>query len=228
MRRLLALLLLPPLLGGGVHAGNRAYRTGDARRAVEVYTRALERGDSSAAVRYNLGTALVRLGRHDEARPHLEAAAAARTAAQLRQRAHYNAGNADLEPVFRRRVPQGQRVERLERAVARYKRALLADPNDVDAKWNLELAQRLLDRERQGGGGGGEQQQGGGGSGGEEEQPSPRQGPAPAPAPTGPSTPQLSPEEVERILSGAQRQEREVQREVREKDRGTARAVRDW
>jgi len=227
MRRLLLLAALP-LLGGGIVEGNRLYRAGQFRRAAEVYQRRAAAGDTSAEVRYDLGTALLRLQKWDEARPLLESAAEVRRVPALRQRALYNAGNADLEPVFRRKVTEADaRRERLQRAIAHYKDALLARPGDGDAKWNLELAQRLLDREppRSGGGGGAdEESQGGGGGGPQTPQPAPQPAPSPQQAPA----PELSQREAERILTGASKAEAEAQREVLSRVRGQRKTVRDW
>ena len=226
MRRLLLLAALP-LLGGGMVEGNRLYRSGQFRRAAEAYQRRVAAGDTSAAARYNLGTALLRLRRWDEARPLLEAAASVRRAPELRQRASYNAGNADLEPVFRRKVTEPDaRRERLQRAIARYKDALLARPGDADAKWNLELAQRLLDREEQRSGGGGADQRNQGGGGGGQGPPQPA--PQPAPSPQRSPAPELSQREAERILTGAARAEADAQREVLSRVRGQRKTVRDW
>ena len=221
------LLAALPFLGGGLVEGNRLYRAGQFRRAAEAYQRRAAAGDTSAAARYNLGTALLRLQKWDEARPLLESAAGARREPGLRQRAHYNAGNADLEPVFRRKVTEADaRRERLLRSIAHYKEALLARPGDADAKWNLELAQRLLDREEQQSGGGGtdEQNQGGGGGGQGPPQPAPQPAPSPRPAPA----PELSQREAERILTGAARAEADAQREVLSRVRGQRKTVRDW
>lgn len=223
------LMSLALLVGGEALAeGDRAFRRGDYRRAAEAYGRALAAGDSSAVVRYNLGTTLLRLGRHDEARPHLEAAARLRSRADLPVRAEYNAGNADLAPVAAGRVPKEQRRERLLRAIGHYRRALLRNPSDADAKWNLELAQRLL-REEAGGGGGGEdkenpQPQGGGGQGPQSPaNPQPRPGQASA----GPGQP-MTREQAERILAGAERREQEVQRQQLKKDQARIHGIRDW
>ena len=229
MKKLVMGLMLIQLGGGAVAEGNRAYREGDVRRAARIYAERLEAGDTSAVVRYNLGTALLRLGRHEEARELLTAAGQARAQAPLRARASYNAGNADLDPVFRRRVPDEQRAERLRRAVVNYKRALLRDPGDLDAKWNLELAQRLLDEERRSGGQSPEQQQGGGGGEGGPPQPNPAQGQQdPSQSSEGQGAPRVSQQEAERILSGAERQERNSQREVLRRNQGTRQATRDW
>jgi tetratricopeptide (TPR) repeat protein len=228
MMRAMAVLGLALLIGGGALAeGDRAFRRGDFTRAAQAYGRALAEGDSSATVRYNLGTALLRLGRHDQARAHLEAAARLRGRADLPVRAAYNAGNADLAPVAAGRVPREQRRERLLRAIAHYRRALIRNPADADAKWNLELAQRLL------------RQQAGGGGGDEDEKDQPRGGGG-GQGPQSPSTPQPRPgqassgnqpmtrERAERILSGAESREQQIQRQQLKRDQTRISGVRDW
>jgi len=205
----------------GCDNGNRLYRQGEYRAAAEAYAEALRRGDDSPELRYNLGTALLRLEAYDSARAHLEAALPA-GAPEVRQRASYNGGNADLLPVFLKRVPDDQRRPMLERAVAAYKRALLLRPGDLDAKWNLEIALRLLARQPQGGGGGsGEDEGGGGDEDGEQQAPE-----AAERAPEGAKG--LSPAEAERILRGAQRAEAEVQGEKLRREQPRGRVLRDW
>ncbi|HEU0012819.1 MAG TPA: CDC27 family protein [Longimicrobium sp.] len=223
---LLALLLT----GGAVREGNRHYRNGDYARAAQSYARALAEGDSSAVVRYNLGTALLRLGRYDEARPHLEAAARR----GLRRRtasAEYNAGNADLAPAAAGRLRDEARVEALRRAVSRYRRALLRSPGDADAKWNLELAQRLLDRERRGGAAGAQPQadpQAGGEPGESDEPPQPAD-PQPRPQETGEGDqPPMTREEAERVLDRAGRRESELQKRMLKREQERLVGVRDW
>lgn len=219
-----ALLLAALLAGGALADAERAQRRGDPAAAAEAYRRARAEGDTSVAVRYNLGTMLLALGRHDEARPHLEAAAAD---SALRLRAAYNAGYADLAPVAAGRVPDAaERTARLERAVARYRAVLLADSADDDARWNLELAERLLRRESASGGGGGEDDSGGGGGGGGEDEEE-------APAGGGSASPRggdrpISPAQAERILGAAEQRDLAVQRERLKQDPRRIHGVRDW
>ncbi|MBD0320368.1 MAG: hypothetical protein ICV87_08540 [Gemmatimonadetes bacterium] len=222
-----ALLLL---LGACTETPNAQYRRGEVRPAAEAYARAVERGATTAPARYNLRTALLRLRQFDQARPHLEAAAGATPDSVLRLRAHYNLGNTELEPAFADTSKSEERTARLRRAVAHYKRALLVAPADGDAKWNLELAQRLLAEPpaRGGGGGGGASNSGGGGN---QDQPDPQPAPGPPqPAPTsaGPGHPDLSPGAAERILSNAERDERELQRRKLREGPPGERAARDW
>lgn len=232
--RLLTAVLVLVVLGGCGPSPLELYRRGEVARAAQGFAQAVARGDSSPEARYNLGTALLKLGRHDEARPHLEAAADARANAgdRLRQRAHYNAGNTDLEPVFAGKAEGEQKRTRLLRSIERYKRALLLDANDFDAKWNLELAQRLLEDEPppQGGGGGG-----GGGEnespdeGDDEEQPQPNgQQQPPQRTSASEGDPDLSQSQADQILSRAEELERDLQRKRLRDPKPPERTARDW
>jgi tetratricopeptide (TPR) repeat protein len=196
---------------------DRAFRAGDHDAAAGLYARALEQEPGSARLAYNRGTALLRAGRYDEAREAL--AAVADTAGGVLQRARYNAGNTDLEPAMQRGAAPSRPA--LERAVSAYRAALRLDPADADAKWNLELAQRLLDRlpdAPQGGGGGGGE---GGGEG------SPADAP-PRPGGTAGTAPDLSPAQAAELLQGAADREQAVQQQRLRRREAPPPRVRDW
>jgi Ca-activated chloride channel homolog len=229
VRVLWAVGLAAVLAASGVEEGNRRYAAGDYAGAAEAYARALAEGDSSAVVRYNLGTALLRLERYDEALPHLEAAAREGAPAPVRLRSHYNGGNADLQPAFDGAVEGGDRRDRLERAVRHYRDALRLDPADADAKWNLELAQRLLDERppADGGGEGDEEAEGADGSD-ETAAGAPQPSPAPSPGVDGVGDEAVTRAEAERLLDEAQARELEVQRRQLRREQRSIRGVRDW
>lgn len=217
--RILLCLAIVSLLARDTETGNRLYREGEFERAAAEYQRALERGERSPALHYNLGTALLRLGRYEEARQQLELATRAEEP-EIRQRAHYNAGNTDLDPAFTAPATEARR-EQLQRAVAAYREALRLDPADEDAKWNLELAERLLQQPTAGGGGGG----GGGGP----DQPSPADpDPQPSPAEGGGAGAELTPAQARELLQTAEQIERELQREKLRRAEAPPPNVRDW
>ena len=71
----LALLFTATAFGiGDLEKGNRLYREGKYEDAVAAYQRVVESGKASPQVHYNLGTALLALGRYDEARVRVERA----------------------------------------------------------------------------------------------------------------------------------------------------------
>jgi tetratricopeptide (TPR) repeat protein len=207
----LALLLAGALLQDGAPTAEARFEAGDHHGAAAEYRALLADDPSSQLLRYNLGTALLRGAEHDSARVHLEVAARGPDP-EIRFRAHYNLGNVDLEPAHGAE-PSPERQEALLRAVAGYREALLLRSDDADAKWNLEVALRLLreDDSAAAGGGGGE----GGGGGTDEDRGSPD--PEPAPGEEGGPSPAMSPERAARILSAAEQRELGVQREKLQK-----------
>ena len=111
---------------------------------------------------------------------------------ETRYRARFNSGLASLIPGLA--APGDSGSADLDKALASYKRVLLQRPNDLDAKWNYELALR---KKKQGGGGGG-----GGGQSNSSPSPSSQE---PKPQPT------LAQRQAEQLLGSAEREERDVQ-----------------
>jgi tetratricopeptide (TPR) repeat protein len=224
----MAVLLLAACAPSPGADGFRLYRAGEYARAAAAFEAEYRASEPAPLLEYNLGTAQLAAGRYDEAREHLGRAAASSDAI-VQQPAFYNAGNTDLEPAYRG-APGADRAERLTRAIAAYREALRRRPADIDAKWNLELAERLLEQERQSSGGGGEG--GGGGQGGGDGGGSTQQAPAtanPNPAPAGGNEPtSMSPAQAEQLLGGVERDEQELQRQRLRREQTKPPGVRDW
>ena len=127
--RALALLVSSNWGIGALERGNRYYRAGKYEEAVKAYQEALRDGKDSPELRYNLGTALVMLGRFDDADEHLQRAVRARNS-DVRQRAHFNTGFKAL--VTGRRGGEDA-SQRLNSAIESYKHALRLNPRDGDA-----------------------------------------------------------------------------------------------
>ena len=113
------------------NAGHGSYLGGDYTSAMEHYERAAERDPGSAEPLYNTGNTLYRMEefgesmlRYDEALRDAEG--------ELRSSGFFNRGNASF------------RISQYDEAVEAYKEALRINPNDADAKHNLELALRQL------------------------------------------------------------------------------------
>jgi Ca-activated chloride channel family protein len=109
--------------------GNRQYAQGDYAAALESYRDAQAMDPGVRPLYYNAGNALHQEGQFDAAVE--ESRRALPADAELTDAAEYAIGNHHL------------RAGRLIEAIEAYKRALLADPSDADAKHNLEVA-RLL------------------------------------------------------------------------------------
>jgi hypothetical protein len=124
-----------------IERANRLHRAGDMPGAAEGY---LQRagGAASGTIAYNLGTTMLALD--DPGADSLLMTATVDDDTSARQRAYRNLGLARL-----RRVAPVLETDTaaaiLEESVAFGREALRLDPADADARWNLALAQRMLD-----------------------------------------------------------------------------------
>lgn len=177
---------------------------GNMRAAVNGYRTMIADGDTTALTRYNLGTALLGLDSLNEATELLESVRRS-TDGELRMRARYNAGYAQL--LMGRASPKQQSGSYFAAARAAYRALLQERSIDEDAKWNYELALRDEPPNAGGGGGGGQGQN-------DEPQESPPQG-------------SLDQRQAEALLNSAAREERDVQ--GRKQQKGKVPPVgKDW
>lgn len=170
--------------------GFAAYAAKDYHRAATLFAQAA-RTDHSPGALYNLGTALLADDSVAAAVVVLDSAAE-KADDETRYRSRFNSGLASLLPGLAAKGDSGSAD--LDKALASYKRVLIQRPNDMDAKWNYELALR---KKKQGGGGGG-----GGGQSSASQSPSSQE---PKPQPT------LAQRQAEQLLGSAEREERDVQ-----------------
>lgn len=119
-----------------VDAGNRLYEEGRYQEAHARYLEALQRVPGLSLARFNEGNALYQSQEFQRA---MEAFVDAAEGAdpEWRSQAWYNLGNALL------------RQQQAGPAVEAYKQALRSDPEDQDAKHNLELALQQLEQQQQ-------------------------------------------------------------------------------
>lgn len=144
---LLAAVLL--LLGGfawrsadTLQRGNRLFRRGDAEAAADVYSAWIDTTRTGTIASFNLGNALAAFGSPQAERYLLRAAEASDSV--VAQSANYNLGyrllteaDGDLDPYAA--------IPLLAAAIRHNRAALLLDPDDEDARWNLALALRAFD-----------------------------------------------------------------------------------
>jgi tetratricopeptide (TPR) repeat protein len=130
-----ALLLLPFLFGfelfqsanRAIESGNAQLKSGKPEQALAEYDKAAKTLPAEPGVHFDRGAALYALSRFDEATQEFLRATEAKTTS-LKAAAFYNLGNTFFK------------TDKFADAIAAYRRSLLLDPNDIKAKWNLELA----------------------------------------------------------------------------------------
>ena len=216
----LALAVAMPALvaAAGPKEAAAHYRAERYLEAVAEYRRVIADGDRSEETLYNLGTALIAADSLQSAVELLERVAQSRNE-EIKYRAGFNLGLAHLRQGLAAEGDAGDKA--LDAALAAYKDVLLMRSDDVDAKWNYELA--LREKQNNSGGGGG---------GGGEDEPAPSNAPdpnatpeAPAPQPQG----NLGQGQAEQILNAAERDERDVQEKRRERAQPPkSRTGKDW
>ena len=111
-----------------------SFDKGDYQKAVERYTQALTYAPGSFEGTYNLGSALCKAEMFDKAEQTMARAAAdtLRTDEE-RAQAFYNLGNAQFLQ------------KKYKEALESYRRSLLLDPADMEAKYNYAYTKKLLD-----------------------------------------------------------------------------------
>jgi Ca-activated chloride channel homolog len=177
--------------------------------AAQAFRTQIRNGDRSLRGVYNLGTALLEADSTAPAVDLLERVVSITPDADLRFRALFNLGLANLRRA--RSATPNDASPYYTAAVAAYRRALRTRSDDPDAKWNLELAIR----EQQRGGGAG------GGGGGAQ--------PPPQPPPPSQAQKELDTQRADAVLNSASRDERDVQAKRQRDGRGRdAPNGRDW
>ena len=118
------------------NSGHEPYMSADYEAALDTYERARQRAPRSGESHYNVGNALYRMEEFEESlHGYDEALKYAR--GDLRSRAFFNRGNAAFH------------AQQYEQAVEAYKEVLRMNPEDLDAKHNLELALKQLPPQNQ-------------------------------------------------------------------------------
>jgi len=237
----LALVLVAGLamaLGGDVYEktreGNQLWRQGKYQDAFAKYTEAISqaKGGSETQLHYNLGASLYKQQRYEEAIKEFEPALASPDM-KLKEKSYYNLGNCH----FRMGIAQ-KNLELLKKAAENFQKALEIDPNDQDAKHNLEVVRRQIklqsqqpppqtcpqpqnqnqqaqDQQKKQE----QQKQAQNKKGGEQEQ---------KPAGAGQPTRELSKEEAERILKSLSEQEKEELKKQMEVQAINRPSGKDW
>lgn len=146
MKRLIFILLLFPVVfsafarqeSADVRAGNKRYEEGRFTEAEIEYRKGLQKNSDSFEANFNLGNALFRQEKYEDAVKYY-ANAAARTPGDKQKlaAAYHNIGNSLLVN------------EKVAESIEAYKMALKNNPADNDTRYNLAFAQELLKQQQQ-------------------------------------------------------------------------------
>ena len=113
------------------NSGHGSYANADYSAALDAYETARERVPKAGGPHYNVGNALYRMENFEESLEEYDEALKY-AKGDLRSRGFFNRGNATF------------RTQQYAQAVEAYKEVLRMNPDDSDAKHNLELALRQM------------------------------------------------------------------------------------
>lgn len=114
--------------------GNQLYEEKKYQSAIDNYRKAQIKKPDDPVVRYNLATALYQVDEYREAAQELEKSIDAAKDDAMKANAYYNYGNTQY------------RLGLFEEAIESYQKALELNPDDEDAKYNLEFLEKLKNR----------------------------------------------------------------------------------
>ena len=117
--------------------GNTNYETGNFIDAEIYYKKALEKNSDLLEAQFNLGDALVKQERLDEALESFEKVSSSTEDQNLKANALHNKGNVLLSQ------------QDLEGAIESYKDALRINPKDHETRYNYAYVKKLLDEQQQ-------------------------------------------------------------------------------
>lgn len=123
---------------GLVRKGNRQFAKQRYEQSADSYQQALVYDSTLFAAKYNLGNAMFRTERYDRAEQLLTATAAdSLQSATDRAEAYFNLGNAQFAQ------------QKLQEALQSYRRSLMLNPDDMEAKYNYAYTKKLLEQQQQ-------------------------------------------------------------------------------
>jgi len=208
-----------------VHGGNNEYAEGKFTDAEVNYRKALEKEAELVQGHFNLGNALHKQGKNEEAVRQYEQAIARSVDAQTKANGYYNIGNSFLSQ------------QQYQQAIQAYVEGLKLKPDDADAKYNLSYALDMLKQQEQ------QQQQQQNKDKNQQnkddksqqqnqqqqqqkqDQPPPKEQ---QPQPSAQQQRQMSKEQAERILDVLKNSERDIQKKLRVRQAVRPKGEKDW
>ncbi len=130
---------------GEVKRGNALYKKGDFDSSLKNYENALKADPQSPAINFNLGTALYKNKKYDEAVLHLQKGLLSDDVL-VKKNAHFNLG----DTLYAQGVNFGEKhvdqaISALEESLRQFNAVLNIDDKDMDAKYNRDIVQKELE-----------------------------------------------------------------------------------
>ena len=196
-----------------IRQGNKLYQAEKFNEAEVRYRQSLQQNPQNLKGMFNLGNALYRQGRFDEAAQLYQGLSSIATNDRQKAYAYHNLGNSLLKS------------QKYAESVEAYKNSLRINPDDEQTRFNLAYAMRQLQEQPP-------QNQGNDKQDDQEQQQNqqPQQGENEQPRQQQPKPNQISPQDAERILDALNQKEQNVHQELNpnQTQRPPARQAKEW
>jgi len=190
-----------------IRSGNKLYKEKKYQGSLQEYSKAVNRAPENAVAQYNQGNAQVRTDKLDEAVNSYAATIAASKKKDIREKGFYNKGVAL------------SRQQKLQESIDAWKNALKLDPNDQEARENLQKALLELKKQQE------QQKQ-------KEEEEKKNKKDQKKDKDKEKKDPKqqskLSQKQVEQLLKALQQKEKEVQDKIQSRNSSSNRQDKDW
>ena len=184
-----------------IRKGNQLYKQGEFDKSLSEYERAVKITPPNPLANFNFGNALFRKEKWSDAEQNFETVITSSKEENVREHAFYNKGVALTKQ------------KKLQESIDAYKNALRIEPNDEDARVNLQKALLELKKQQE------SQQQKE-----QKQEQKPKQKEKPKPQQS-----KLNKREVERLLKALHQKEQEVQQKMQKnRPRGVTPPEKDW
>lgn len=120
-----------------IHNGNKLYQQQKYAEAEASYRKSVEKTKESVAGNFNLGDALYKQKKFDNAAQKFNEIATTSDNKSVKAQAYHNLGNSLLES------------KKLEESIEAYKKSLMNNPKDDQTRYNLAYAQEKLKQQQQ-------------------------------------------------------------------------------
>ena len=188
-----------------IRAGNKLYKEKQYQASLEEYNKAVTRAPANDVANYNQGNALVRTNRMEEAVASYDNTIAVSKKKPVKEKGYYNKGVAL------------SKQQKLQESIDAWKSALKLDPNDQQARENLQKALMELKKQQEQ-----QKQQEEEKKKNKKEQNKDQQKEQPK------QQSKLTQKQVEQLLKALQQKEKEVQDKLQSKNASPSRQDKDW
>ncbi|MBL7961123.1 tetratricopeptide repeat protein [bacterium] len=127
--------LLSAQVGLSRRQADKLFESGDHYHAMQSYKQLLDENPNDPELNYNVGNSLYRMQMYDQAKSYYEKAMANTSDSKLKNNIQYNIANCEYKS------------KKLKESIEGYKQVLRKNPEDADARKNLELALKQMQKQ---------------------------------------------------------------------------------